>query len=314
MKFQPKPELKERIYALLGEEAEEFWKFCEKPLRNVIRCNTLKISVEELKERLEKKWQVLQPFEKYKEVMIIENELAPGELGRSLEHQLGYYYVQELASMQAVFALDPKPMEKVLDLCAAPGSKTTQIAAMMKNSGLIIANDPSFSRLCALNANLERCGCTNVVVTREHGSKLCKKFESAKFFFDKILVDAPCSGEGTIRFNPAILKMWNIDMIKRLAGLQKKLIASAISCLKPRGILVYSTCTFEPEENEEVVQFALDNFSVRLESFSLPLKSRHAITEWRGKKFSEEIKKCKRIWPHDNDTEGFFVAKLRKIK
>ncbi|MEM2784672.1 MAG: tRNA methyltransferase, partial [Candidatus Pacearchaeota archaeon] len=80
------------------------------------------------------------------------------------------------------------------------------------------------------------------------------------------------------------------------------------------GILVYSTCTFEPEENEEVVQFALDNFSVRLESFSLPLKSRHAITEWRGKKFSEEIKKCKRIWPHDNDTEGFFVAKLRKIK
>lgn len=314
MEFQPKPELKERIETLLGAESEEFWQFCKKPLRNVIRCNTLKISPEELKEKLEKKWQISQPFEDHKEIIIIESELAPGELGRSLEHQLGYYYVQELASMQAVFALEPKAKDRILDLCAAPGSKTTQMSALMENHGLIIANDVSFERMRALNANLERCGCSNVITTKMHGFVLCKQFEKAKFFFDKILVDAPCSGEGTIRFDLSILKMWNLNMIKRLAGLQKKLIASAISCLKPRGILVYSTCTFEPEENEEVIQFALDNFPVKLESFDLPLKSRSGLVEWQNKKFSKEMKKCKRIWPQDNDTEGFFVAKLKKIE
>lgn len=312
MKYAPKQELKDRIEELLGEEEKIFWKICEKPLRNVIRCNTLKISPGELKRKLEKKWKISQPFPEHEEIFIVESELMPGELGKALEHQLGYYYVQELASMQAVIALDPKPGEKILDLCAAPGSKTTQIAALMNNTGLIIANDVRLDRIRALNSNLERCGCCNVIVTRMNGFNLCQKMEKAGVFFDKILVDAPCSGEGTIRFDPYVLKMWNLNMIKRLSGLQKKLIASASKCLKKGGILVYSTCTFAPEENEEVVQFALDNLELTLEDFTLPLKTREGLREWNGNKFSEEIKKCKRIWPHDNDTEGFFIAKFRK--
>ncbi|MCS7134555.1 MAG: RsmB/NOP family class I SAM-dependent RNA methyltransferase [Candidatus Pacearchaeota archaeon] len=312
MKYEPKEELKERIKNLLWEEAEAFWDFCKRPLPNVIRCNTLKISCKDLKKKLEEKWNVLQPYELHPEIMIIESELKSGELGKALEHQLGYYYVQELASMQAPIALQPKPHEKVLDLCAAPGSKTTQIAALMKNKGLIIANDIKIERIRALNSNLERCGCTNVIITKMRGNILCKKLAKKEFFFDKILVDAPCSGEGTIRFDCSVLRMWNLDMIKRLSGLQKKLLASAVSCLKSGGFLVYSTCTFSPEENEEVVQFALDNFPLELVDFELPLKARPGLVEWQGKKFSPEMRKCKRIWPQDNNTEGFFIAKLIK--
>ncbi|UCD20584.1 MAG: RsmB/NOP family class I SAM-dependent RNA methyltransferase [archaeon] len=314
LRNKPKPEFEKRIQNLLGKEKDEFWKCCEKPLRNIIRCNTLKISTQELKKRLEKKWKISQPYKNHPEILIIESKLQPGELGKAIEHQLGYYYGQELASMQSPIALDPKPGEKILDLCAAPGSKTTQIASLMQNQGLLIANDISIPRIKALGTNLERCGVTNIIVTRMNGAWLCKQLSKKGFLFDKILVDAPCSGEGTIRFNDKVLKMWNPKMIQVISGLQKKLLASAISCLKKGGTLIYSTCTFEPQENEGVIQFALDKFNVKLEEFSLPLKTRQGITEWQGKEFSSEMKKCKRVWPQDNDTEGFFVAKIRKIK
>ncbi len=237
----------------------------------------------------------------------------PGELGKALEHQLGYYYVQELASMMPPLALNPCKYDIVLDMCAAPGSKTTQLAAMMENQGTIIANDKRIDRLTALNSNLERCGATNTIITRMNGITLCKKLTKQGFLFDKILVDAPCSGEGTIRSSPETLRMWNINMIKGLASLQKKLIAAAIECLKPQGTLVYSTCTHAPEENELVIDFALKNFNVALEQISLPLKIRQGITEWQGQKLNSELKKCARIWPQDNDTEGFFVAKLKRL-
>jgi len=313
LKYQPKPEFKERIKKLLGEEeAEKFWEIQEKPLRNIIRCNTLKISCEELKKRLEKKWKILQPYKDHPGIIIIESDLGPGGLGRSIEHQLGYYYAQELSSMQSPIALQPQPGEKILDICAAPGSKTTQIAMFMQNKGLLIANDVSIDRIVSLDSNLERCGVTNAIVTRMNGYTLCEKFAKSGFLFDKILLDAPCTGEGTIRFDSKVLGMWNENMLRKISGLQKKLIANAISCLKPQGILVYSTCTFAPEEDEEVIQFALDNFPVELVDFELPLKTHQGISEWEGKKFSNEIKKCKRVWPQDNDSEGFFVAKLRK--
>jgi 16S rRNA C967 or C1407 C5-methylase (RsmB/RsmF family) len=131
--------------------------------------------------------------------MIVENELMPGELGRAIEHLLGYYYIQEIASMLPPLVLNPKEEEKVLDLCASPGSKTTQIAARMKNEGLLVANEVKFGRIKILAANIERCGVTNCVITRRDGIALCKKFKENGFLFDKILLDAPCSGEGTIR-------------------------------------------------------------------------------------------------------------------
>ena len=149
--------------------------------------------------------------------------LEPGELGRALEHLLGYYYVQELASMLPIIALKPKPNETILDLCSAPGSKTTQIAAEMENTGLIIANEIHLGRIKILASNLERCGVTNTIITRKEGRALCGRLKQKDFKFDKILVDAPCSGEGTLRSTPQTNQMWNPKTIRRLSRLQKQL-------------------------------------------------------------------------------------------
>ena len=313
-----KPLLAERL-KLLMPDTEDFSSFLEilkKSTQNSIRCNTLKISPEKLLIRLKSKgWVMKQPFKLYPEIMIIENQLAPGELGRSLEHLLGYYYVQEIASMLSVLALCPKPNEMILDLAAAPGSKTTQIAAKMENTGLLIANDISIGRISILATNLERCGVSNTVITRKQGFDLCKKLKIQGFSFDKILVDAPCSGEGTLRSSLATYEMWSIKSVKNLSNIQKSLLASCIELLKPNGEIIYSTCTHSPEENEEVIDFVLKKFdNIKIESINLPIKCRKGLTEWNDKNYSKEVEKLCRIYPQDNDTEGFFVAKLRRMK
>jgi len=311
--MKPKQLFVERIKSLIGDESKIFFNYMTKPLSKIIRVNTIKISKNELMKKLKKRgWEIEQT--PYENAFIIKSQLFPGELGKALEHQLGYYYVQELASMMPPLVLQPKENEIVLDLCAAPGSKTTQMAMMMKNKGTIIANDVKFDRLKVLSTNLERIAVTNSIITKMNGLVLCKKLAKAGFFFDKILVDAPCSGEGTLRDKSSMLKSWNINMIKGFAALQKKLISAALKCLKPQGTLVYSTCTLTPEENEMVIDFALKNFNVEVERTNIPIKTRQGITEWQGKKLNKEIKKCLRIWPQDNNTEGFFIAKLRKIK
>ena len=144
-----------------------------------------------------------------------ESNLMPGELGKSVEHLLGYYYVQEISSMMPVLALDinPRAEEIVLDLCAAPGSKTSQISAQMQNKGTIIANDKDIGRISILATNTERCGCTNIIITRNDAVQLCEKLANLKMKFDKILLDLPCSGEGTLRSSPKTLLMWNLKMI-----------------------------------------------------------------------------------------------------
>ncbi|MDP3992376.1 MAG: RsmB/NOP family class I SAM-dependent RNA methyltransferase [Candidatus Pacearchaeota archaeon] len=314
--YEPKPLFLERMKKLLGKEMESYLEILKKRVVNSIRCNTLKISPEELLKRLKSKnWSVNQPFEENPEVMIIENDLAPGEIGRSMEHLLGYYYVQEIASMLPVLALKPEPGELVLDIASAPGSKTTQIAAAMKNTGTIIANDVNLKRLKILASNMERCGATNAIITKKEGIALCKRLKDNGFQFDKILVDAPCSGEGTLRSSPITYQMWNPNTIKVLSRIQKGLLASALEILKPGGEIVYSTCTHAPEENEEVVDFVLEKFdNVKIETIKLPVKCRPGLTEWDGDDYNKEIQKSCRIYPQDNDTEGFFIAKLKKLK
>src|SRR3990172_9518326 len=272
--YEPKPLFLERMKKLLGKEFQEYLEILKKPVQNSIRCNTLKISPEELLKRLRSKnWSVNQPFKDCPEVMIIENDLAPGELGRSLEHLLGYYYVQEIASMLPVLALKPGPEEFVLDIAAAPGSKTTQIAAAMKNTGTVIANDVSLKRLKILASHLARCGVVNSIITRRDGIALCKRLKDAGFLFDKILVDAQCSGEGTLRSSPITLKMWNPHSIRSLSKLQKGILASALEILKIGGEIVYSTCTHAPEVNKKVIDFIFKNFyNIKIESISLPIK------------------------------------------
>ena len=314
--IQPKLLFIERMKKLLPD-VSDFVKFNEiiheKPLSS-IRCNTLKISPDELKKRLEEKgWKIVQPYTQNPEIMIVESELLPGELGKAIEHLLGYYYVQEISSMMPVLALKPEAGEIVLDLCASPGSKTTQMSARMANQGTIIANDVAIDRIRILNANLERCGCSNIIITRHDAVQLCERLKKTGIKFDKILLDVPCSGEGNTRSNPKTFIMWNEKMIYKLARLQRKIIGSAIQLLKEDGTLVYSTCTYAPEENEENADFLLKNFSLETEKINLPVKTRQGISEWEGKKFDKQLENAVRIYPQDNDTEGFFLAKLRKI-
>ncbi len=280
------------------------------------RVNTLKISPEDLKKRLEeKKWQINQPFKDYPEIMVMESELQPGEFGRSLEHQLGYYYIQDIASMLPPLVLNPKPDETVLDLCASPGSKTTQITARMQNTGTIIANEISLHRIKILASNLERCGVTNAIITKKEGFALCNKLKQEGFLFDKILVDAPCSGEGTIISNPKTLLMWNIKTVFNLSKMQKSLLSAAIEILKPGGEIVYSTCTHSPEEDEEILDFVLKKYpEMKIEKINLPLKFTQGITNWKDKEYAKDLKYTCRIYPHEANTEGFFLAKLKKIK
>jgi len=314
--IEPKPLFLQRMEKLLGKEMGNYLRAIKSGPPCSIRANTLKTLPEELRDKLEKKgWKIREPWPGHPEIMIVESELEPGELGRALEHLLGYYYVQDLASMLPIIALLPKPNETVLDLAASPGSKTTQIASQMNNNGLIIANEVNLGRIKILASNLERCGVTNCIITRKDGIALCNALGKENFSADKILLDAPCSGEGTLRSTPKTSLMWNINTVYSLSGLQKKMIASAIKILKPGGELVYSTCTHAPEENEEVIDFALKNFpEMKMQKLSLPVKFREGVTQWEGKTYSPQVKQCARIYPQDNDTEGFFVAKLKKTE
>jgi len=250
--------------------------------------------------------------------------------------------------MLPVIVLEPKKDGLILDLCASPGSKTTQLSSETQGTGTIIANEISMSRLKILASNLERCGAVNTIITRKEGSAFCKRLKkyNTGLQFNRILIDAPCSGEGTLRSSPKTYTMWNIKTIKNLPKIQKKLVSSAIEILKPNGILVYSTCTHAPEENEGVVNSILEEFpNIKLESIKLPIKHREGILKWDdsakskedtaglinspirerrvgdggglikpAKNFSPQLKKCARIYPHDDNTEGFFIAKFRKLK
>lgn len=306
--IQFKPKFIERYTQLT--DFDLFKKYSLSFLRRSIRVNTLKTSVKEIKKHLEKEW-FLEPIPWCPEGFWIEHrgkgEEKRRDVGNILEHALGNIYVQEAASMIPPIVLDPQQGEYILDMCAAPGSKTTQIAQYMQNRGILIANDHTYQRIEALGINVQRCGITNTIITLMEG------FWFKDLQFDRILLDAPCSGTGTIRKSLKTITMWSPEGIKRLAGTQRKLIALAFQNLKPQGVLVYSTCSVEPEENEEVVHFLLEHYPDAVcEKIELPLKQGHAIQEFEGKKYHPDVKNCLRLWPQDNDTEGFFVAKIRK--
>ncbi|HLD86865.1 MAG TPA: NOL1/NOP2/sun family putative RNA methylase, partial [Candidatus Nanoarchaeia archaeon] len=263
-------------------------------LRRSIRVNTLKISVEELKKRLEPAW-TLTPVPWCKEGFWIEHKKGERrDVGNLIEHALGYFYLQEAASMIPPVVLDPKPGETILDIAAAPGSKTTQIAQYMENEGILIANDYTADRMKPLGINLQRCGVSHALITKMYG----QGFRKAGIEFDRILVDAPCSGTGTIRKSLKTVVIWNPGMIKRLGTTQKQLIEAAFGILKVGGTLVYSTCSLEPEEDEEVVDHLLKTHpNARVEEIDLNIKKSPAVLEFEGKTYSDEVKKCLRIWP-----------------
>jgi len=305
-----KPAFEERYKRLLGPAYGAYKKFSSAYIRKCIRVNTLKISVGDLRKRLEKEWR-LDPVPWCPEGFWISKKgEARFDIGNLVEHQLGHLYIQEAASMIPPVVLAPEPGEQVLDLCAAPGSKTTQLAMYMENEGVLVAHDVAWTRLKPLGLNLQRCGVTNTVVLLKANRRLVMEQPAS---FDKVLVDAPCSGTGTVRRSLKTMRMWSPGLVKRMARDQKRLLQQGFDLLKPDGTLVYSTCTQEPEENEAVVSSFLEqNPDARLEDFELDIIRSDAVNAWNGKTYHEDIKKCLRIYPQDNDTEGFFVAKISK--
>ncbi|OVE74500.1 hypothetical protein BVX95_02205 [archaeon D22] len=306
-----KPDFEKKYRALCRDEEyyEEFMKYSLSFLRRSIRINTLKADIDSVKKSLKEKGWILKQIPWSKEGFWVTNETGRRDIGNTKEHALGYIYVQEAVSMIPPVVLDPQPGETVLDMCASPGSKTSQLAMYMKNEGILLANDYQGMRVRPLGLNMQRIGATNVLITLMDGARY-RDIE-----FDRILVDAPCSGSGTIRKSLKTLRMWSENSIKRIASQQKTLISNAFTLLKPGGTMVYSTCSLEPEENEAMVDFLLKKFpEADCVPFEMDMKWGEPVMEWNGEKFDERVKNTLRIWPQDNDTEGFFVAKLTKRK
>ncbi|MBT3836219.1 RsmB/NOP family class I SAM-dependent RNA methyltransferase [Candidatus Woesearchaeota archaeon] len=300
-----KPKFQERYEKLTDWEAFKCYSLAF--LRRCIRINTVLSTVKETKASIEAKGWNLTPVPWNKNGFWIDHP-DRRDVGNLLEHKTGKIYVQEAASMIPPLILNPQPGDIVLDMCAAPGSKTTQMAAMMENEGLVVANDYKGQRLQSLGINLQRSGFTNIMVTLMDGNRF------HGFEFDKILADVPCSGTGTIRKSLKTINIWNPNMITKLAKAQKKLAVNAFNNLKVGGEMVYSTCSVEPEENEGVVNHLLNEFeNAEIVQVKLPgLKTSKPIMEFLGVKYHKDVAKTIRIWPQDNDTEGFYVAKIRK--
>ena len=275
-----------------------------RPLYNSARINTLKIKREKLLERLEEEGVPFQSFPWYPLGLKLDIE-SPGKL---LENLQGFIHIQEELSMVPPLVLDPQPGESILDLCASPGSKTTEISQMMENRGLVIANEPSLARVSPLRSNCERLGVINVAITRYDG----RNFPRGPF--DRVLVDAPCSSEGRERRGPGVLSRCSTERSLDLQILQIGLLKNALRLTKPGGVVVYSTCTYAPEENELVVEEALgDAEEFRLEKVCIPgLLECPGITEWNGQRLNDDLSCTARYYPHINDTGGFYVAKIIK--
>ncbi|MDO8656945.1 MAG: RsmB/NOP family class I SAM-dependent RNA methyltransferase [Nanoarchaeota archaeon] len=286
---------------------ETFKKYSLSFLRRSIRVNTLQATVAEVKKSIEAKGWKLTPVPWCKEGFWIDHP-DRRDVGNLLEHHLGKIYVQEAASMIPPLVLKPQPGDIVLDMCAAPGSKTTQMGGLMNNEGILVANDYKGDRLQSLGLNIQRSVLTNTIITLMHGKRFYQ------FEFDKILLDAPCSGTGTIRKSLKTISIWNPGMVGKIAKAQKELIENAFKNLKVGGEMVYSTCSLEPEEDEGVVDFLLQKFeNAEIMEVDLPgLKRSPAVLEFEGVNYNPSVKHCIRIWPQDNDTEGFFVCKIRK--
>ncbi|MDO8649336.1 MAG: NOL1/NOP2/sun family putative RNA methylase [Candidatus Peregrinibacteria bacterium] len=301
----------------------------DRPLRKSMRVNTLKSSIPAFLAWAERrKWEVT-PVPWCPEAFFIERVDREEALGKDLLHLLGHTYMQEAASMLPVALLDPKPGETVLDMSAAPGSKTTQIAGRMQGKaasakatvagGVIVANDVQEKRLWTLKSSLHRLGVTNVVVTKKVGQWFSKNMTER---FDRVLCDAPCTAQGTARKDSDALTYCSLENIGKMARLQRELLESAVNAAKVGGTIVYSTCTLTPEENEEVVRSILNKYIDQLEI--VDPRSIGADAWGLGKAIEDSMLVQEkalgvdspipllRLWPQTYDTEGFFAAVLRK--
>ncbi|MEN3044466.1 MAG: NOL1/NOP2/sun family putative RNA methylase [Candidatus Hydrothermales bacterium] len=295
---------------LIGtKETKDFFESVREEFPKVLRVNQIKTDKNFIKERLKGKGFLL------KENPVYENSFEvlyePFELGKTLEHYAGLFYIQEKSSLLPAKILNPLENQLVLDIASAPGSKATQMGEMMKNKGVIVANDIHLPRIKALTHNIDRIGLINTAVTMIDGVKFGDYYFE---IFDKVLVDAPCSSMGTVHKSKEVLSWWNEREVNYFKNIQKKLLISAVKSLKVGGELVYSTCTLTVEENEELIDEILKKFPLEvLRIDDLGIGEGRGFVYYKGKKFSKEIEKAVRIWPHRSFMEGFFIVKLKKV-
>ena len=284
-------ELKECLSKVLSDD--EINKLIESFSRESVsslRVNTLKMSNEEFNS--------IYSFANHpyvNEGRIYKKEEYP--MGKNALHNAGAYYIQEPSAMMVVDLLDVNEDSVVLDLCAAPGGKTTHLAAKMNNKGLIVANEISNTRVKALSENVERMGIRNCVVTNEDSYLFANRFEG---YFTHVVLDAPCSGLGMVRKNEKSKEDWSIDKVNGLIDIQKELIMNAYLCLREGGILSYSTCTFTKEENEDIIQYLLDNTNASI----IPINHDDTIVDGF-------IDGTIRLYPHKFNGEGHFIAHIK---
>ncbi|WP_267642710.1 RsmB/NOP family class I SAM-dependent RNA methyltransferase [Haloarchaeobius amylolyticus] len=292
-------------YRDIVDDFEAFLAACERPLPMAVRVNTLKTTTERVTEAFDEAGIGYEQADWHPHVLRLDTE-KPGSTWPGFH---GWTTGQEEVSAIPPTVLDPQPGERVFDTCAAPGSKTTQLAAGMGDTGTLVANDNNLGRLSALRFNCERLGVTNVVVTNQDARNFSLKPFDGKAF-DRVLVDAPCSCEGTIRKNPDALDNWNMGHVTSVAGVQKGILKRALQVTREGGTVVYSTCTFAPEENEAVLDHVLEEEDCRVVDYDLALEHVPGVTEWEGEAYDPQVAKAKRVYPHHNDTGGFFTAKL----
>ncbi|TGV24161.1 RsmB/NOP family class I SAM-dependent RNA methyltransferase, partial [Mesorhizobium sp. M00.F.Ca.ET.186.01.1.1] len=285
----------ERMKNLLNQEFAAFLASYDQPVTHGLRVNPLKVAREQF---LSRSPFTLEPVSWCVNGFRYQDQERPG---KHPYHAAGLYYLQEPSAMSAAEALDAQPGERILDLCAAPGGKSTQLAAGLNGQGLLVANEIHPVRVKALAENLERCGVKNAVVTNETPEKLQERFPQ---FFDKILVDAPCSGEGMFRKLPEAIEDWSPDKVTECHLMQQDILDAASAMLKPGGTLVYSTCTFAPLENEQ----SLVDFLTRHPEFTVvelpePEWFAPGQPDWANPR-CEPLGKTARLWPHLLQGEG----------
>lgn len=296
---------KEKMKTMLDCDYENYLASFEQEAYQGLRVNTSKISVEDFLK--------CSPYE-LKPVPWCPNGFYYDKSQKPAKHPFyfaGLYYIQEPSAMTTASLLPIEEGDMVLDLCAAPGGKSTELAARLHGTGLLVSNDISYSRAKALLKNIEIFGAGNALVTSEPPNELAKRFPA---FFDKILIDAPCSGEGMFRKQTNMAKAWESNGVDLFVGLQHSILKEASAMLKPGGTIIYSTCTFSKEENEQSIEYLL-SFDSSLHLTELPLFPGFdkGHPEW-GRMGMEELTKCRRLWPHRIQGEGHFVAMITKDK
>ncbi|KOX72944.1 Putative ribosomal RNA methyltransferase NOP2 [Melipona quadrifasciata] len=293
------------------DELLEFLEASEVQRPMTIRTNTLKTRRRDLAEALINRGVNLDPIGKWTKIgLVIYSSQVP--MGATPEYLAGHYILQGASSFLPVMALEPKENEKILDMCAAPGGKSSHIAALMKNTGVIFSNDVNEERIKAVVGNFHRLGIVNSIVCTYDGRKLPSVIKS----FDRVLLDAPCTGTGVVSKDPSVKTNKDEVDIQRCCTLQKELLLAAIDCANARsesgGIIVYSTCSILPEENEWVVDHALKKRDVKLIPTGLEFGA-EGFTSYRQYRFHPSLKLTKRFYPHIHNMDGFFVAKLKKF-